>query len=29
VGQDNEDVFRRLAGFTREDLTRLKKGGVI
>jgi crotonobetainyl-CoA:carnitine CoA-transferase CaiB-like acyl-CoA transferase len=29
VGQDNEDVFRRLAGLNREDLSKMKKGGVI
>lgn len=29
VGQDNEDIFRRLAGLNREDLASLKKGGVI
>lgn len=29
VGYDNEDVYRRLLGFTRDDLTRLKKQGVI
>jgi hypothetical protein len=29
VGQDNEDVYRRLAGLDREKLTALRKGGVI
>ena len=29
VGYDNEDVYRRLLGFTREDFERLKKAGVI
>ena len=29
IGQDNEDVFRRLAGLNREELGTLKKGGVI
>jgi len=29
VGQDNEDVFRRLAGLNRESLTTLRKGGII
>jgi hypothetical protein len=29
VGQDNEDVYRRLAGLDREGLAKMKKGGVI
>src|SRR3989304_3259054 len=29
VGQDNEDVYRRLAGLDREKLKALRKGGVI
>jgi crotonobetainyl-CoA:carnitine CoA-transferase CaiB-like acyl-CoA transferase len=29
VGQDNEDVYRRLAGLDREGLGKMKKGGVI
>jgi crotonobetainyl-CoA:carnitine CoA-transferase CaiB-like acyl-CoA transferase len=29
VGYDNEDVYRRLLGFTREDFARLKKQEVI
>jgi hypothetical protein len=29
TGQDNEDVFRRLAGLDREGLAAFKKGGVI
>lgn len=29
VGYDNEDVYRRLLGFTREDFARLGKQGVI
>jgi hypothetical protein len=29
VGQDNEDVYRRLAGLDREGLAKLKKGGAI
>jgi crotonobetainyl-CoA:carnitine CoA-transferase CaiB-like acyl-CoA transferase len=29
VGQDNEDVYRRLLGLDRESLGKLKKGGVI
>jgi len=29
VGYDNEDVYRRLLGFTREDFDRLAKQGVI
>ena len=29
VGQDNEDVYRRLAGLDREKMSALRKGGVI
>lgn len=29
VGYDNEDVYRRLLGFTREDFERLKRQGAI
>ncbi len=29
VGYDNEEIYRRLLGFTRDDLARLKKGGII
>jgi crotonobetainyl-CoA:carnitine CoA-transferase CaiB-like acyl-CoA transferase len=29
IGQDNEDVYRRLAGLDREKLAALRKGGVI
>ncbi len=29
IGYDNEDVYRRLLGFTREDFARLKETGVI
>ncbi len=29
TGHDNEDVYRRLLGFTRDDLDRLKKQGII
>ena len=29
VGFDNEDVYRRLLGFTRDDFDRLKKQGAI
>ena len=29
VGYDNEDVYRRLLGFTRDDFERLKKQGAI
>ncbi len=29
IGYDNEDVYRRLLGFTRDDFARLRKEGVI
>jgi crotonobetainyl-CoA:carnitine CoA-transferase CaiB-like acyl-CoA transferase len=29
VGYDNEEVYRRLLGFTREDFDRLHKQGVV
>jgi crotonobetainyl-CoA:carnitine CoA-transferase CaiB-like acyl-CoA transferase len=29
TGYDNEDVYRRILGFTRDDLDRLKKQGII
>jgi hypothetical protein len=28
VGYDNEDVYRRLLGFTRDDFARLREMGV-